>query len=169
MKKDISSKIFYHIYPLGMCGAPKRNDFASPPGNGLRNLEKRIPHLRWLGVNAVYIGPLFESTAHGYDTVDYYHVDRRLGTDEDLIALVQALHEAGIAVVLDAVRRLRPSAAADFEFVPGDFREKSEYRLIVSKKYPGAADLLKRFDQGMQAIVADGTFKAIAAKYGLGR
>lgn len=103
MKKDIASRIFYHIYPLGMCGAPKRNDFASPPGNGLRSLTQRIPHLQWLGVNAIYIGPLFESTAHGYDTVDYYHVDRRLGTDDDLIDLVQAFHDAGIAVVLDAV------------------------------------------------------------------
>jgi glycosidase len=98
-----SNAFFYHIYPLGMCGAPARNDFSSSPGNGLRALKDRIPHLRYLGVNAVYIGPLFESAAHGYDTVDYHHVDRRLGTDEDLKELVSAFHEEGIAVVLDAV------------------------------------------------------------------
>ncbi|HPC11140.1 MAG TPA: alpha-amylase family glycosyl hydrolase, partial [candidate division Zixibacteria bacterium] len=79
------------------------NDFASPPGSGLKQLADRIPHLQSLGVNAVYLGPLFESAAHGYDTVDYWHVDRRLGTDADLAALVRSFHDAGIAVVLDAV------------------------------------------------------------------
>lgn len=96
-------KIFYHIYPLGFCGAPYTNDFSSPAGMGLRSLIGHIPHLRTLGINAVYIGPLFESCAHGYDTLDYFWVDRRLGTNEDLKALVRAFHQAGIAVVLDAV------------------------------------------------------------------
>ena len=103
MTSSITSRFFYHIYPLGMCGCPARNDFTSPAGNGLVSLINRIPHLVSLGVNAVYIGPLFESTAHGYDTVDYYHVDRRLGNNDDLKALVRALHSAGNAVVLDAV------------------------------------------------------------------
>lgn len=103
MKSSISSRIFYHIYPLGMCGAPAHNDFSSPAGDGLNRLTGRIPHLVSLGVNAVYIGPLFESTAHGYDTVDYYHVDRRLGTNADLSNLVRKMHDHGIAVILDAV------------------------------------------------------------------
>jgi len=103
MKSSISDKIFYHIYPLGMCGAPFKNDFSSPAGDGLKKLIDRIPHLLSLGVNAVYIGPLFESTAHGYDTLDYWYVDRRLGTNEDLSAFVSKCHENGIAVVLDAV------------------------------------------------------------------
>jgi len=103
MKSTIASRTFYHIYPLGMCGAPARNDFSSPAGNGLKQLASRIPHLVSLGINAVYLGPLFESTAHGYDTVDYLHVDRRLGTNADLTALVRAMHENGISVVLDAV------------------------------------------------------------------
>jgi glycosidase len=95
--------IFYHMYPLGFCGAPERNDFCSPSGGGLRSLKECIPHLRELGFNALYIGPLFESTAHGYDTVDYFWVDRRLGTNDDLVDMVRAFHDAGIAVVLDAV------------------------------------------------------------------
>ncbi len=100
---NMNDRFFYHIYPLGMCGAPKRNDFSSPAGNGIRSLTDRIPHLVSLGVTGLYVGPLFESTAHGYDTVDYYHVDRRLGNNEDLVALVDECHAAGIAVVLDAV------------------------------------------------------------------
>jgi glycosidase len=87
----------------------------------------RIPHLTSLGIDAVYIGPLFESTAHGYDTVDYYHVDRRLGTNDDLGCLVRTFHEAGIAVVLDAVLN---HTGRDF-FAFRDLHEKgdaSDYR-----------------------------------------
>ncbi len=95
--------IFYHIYPLGLCGAPARNDFASPPQPRLEQLSAWIPHLHDLGINALYLGPLFEATAHGYDTADYYHVDRRLGTRETLARLVAELHANGIRVILDGV------------------------------------------------------------------
>lgn len=98
-----TDSVFYHIYPLGFCGAPLDNDFSSPPGSGLRSLIGHIPHLLDLGINGLYIGPLFESGSHGYDTVDYYWVDRRLGTNEDLKALVRACHDGGIDVILDAV------------------------------------------------------------------
>jgi cyclomaltodextrinase len=95
--------IFYHIYPLGLTGAPERNDFSQPPAARLEQLYAWIPHLQALGVNALYLGPLFESTAHGYDTADYYHVDRRLGSDQTLTDLSAALHASGIRLVLDAV------------------------------------------------------------------
>jgi glycosidase len=98
-----ADKIFYHIYPLGMCGVPKQNDFCSPAGSGLRSLTNHIPRLLSLGINALYIGPLFESSSHGYDTVDYYHVERRLGNNQDLKELVHEFHNNGISVVLDAV------------------------------------------------------------------
>ena len=95
--------VFYHIYPLGFCGAPDRNDFSSPPVRRLDLVRTWIPHLLNLGINALYLGPLFESSAHGYDTADYYHVDRRLGNDETLARLVRELHENNIRVVLDGV------------------------------------------------------------------
>jgi glycosidase len=98
-----TDSIFYHIYPLGLCDAPARNDFTSAPVSRLEKLYEWIPHLRELGVNALYLGPLFESTAHGYDTADYFHVDRRLGTDETLANLVTELHRNGIKVILDGV------------------------------------------------------------------
>ena len=95
--------VFYHIYPLGMCGAPARNDFHSPTENRLEQIAAWIPHLRDLQVNAIYLGPVFESTAHGYDTADYYHVDRRLGSDQTLVVLARQLHQNGIRLVLDGV------------------------------------------------------------------
>ena len=66
-------------------------------------LHDWIPHLRALNVNALYLGPLFESSAHGYDTADFFHVDRRLGTNETLAQLSGALHKNGIRLVLDGV------------------------------------------------------------------
>ena len=95
--------IFYHIYPLGLCGAPQRNDFISPANHRLEQIHEWIPHIKSLGVNALYLGPVFESSAHGYDTADYYHVDRRLGSDETLQQLSAALHDNGIRLVLDGV------------------------------------------------------------------
>ncbi|NNJ10918.1 alpha-amylase [Chloroflexales bacterium ZM16-3] len=95
--------VFYHIYPLGLCGAPRRNDFSEQPTPRLAELHAWIGHMRELGANALYLGPLFESTAHGYDTADYYHVDRRLGDSQTLADLSAALHAAGIRLILDGV------------------------------------------------------------------
>jgi cyclomaltodextrinase len=95
--------VFYHIYPLGLCGAPRENDFISPPVHRLEMLQDWIPHIKALGCNALYLGPLFESDFHGYDTADYFQVDRRLGTNEALKSLCNSFHESNIRVVLDTV------------------------------------------------------------------
>jgi glycosidase len=95
--------IVYHLYPLGALGAPARNDGRSAPVNRLAELEAWIPHWQDLGVNTLYLGPLFESATHGYDTTDYLRVDRRLGDNAALARLVRALHAAGFRVILDAV------------------------------------------------------------------
>jgi len=94
--------VFYHIYPLGLTGAPKRNDYGEP-AHRLPTLLPWVSHLRKLGVTALYIGPLFESVGHGYETTDYRKVDARLGTNDDLAQFVSACHDAGIRVVLDGV------------------------------------------------------------------
>lgn len=99
----VSSAVFYHVYPLGLCGAPEHNDFHAVPVSRLKVLHKWIDHLVDLGVNALYLGPLFESTGHGYDTADYFCVDRRLGTNEDLRDFITALKARGIRVIFDAV------------------------------------------------------------------
>ena len=98
-----NESIFYHIYPLGFCDAPKRNDFSSEPVSRLEKIHEWIGHMRELQVNALYLGPVFESTAHGYDTADYFRIDRRLGTNETLVNLVKDLHNNGIKVILDGV------------------------------------------------------------------
>ncbi len=97
------NSIFYHIYPLGACGAPHFNDFHSDPQSLLRQILGWLDHIQSLGANAVYLGPVFESGSHGYDTADYFHVDRRLGTRADLAELSNALHARGMQLVLDGV------------------------------------------------------------------
>ena len=103
MNTLFSEKVFYHIYPLGMCGCPARNDFSCSAGDAFGRLEGELGRIASLGVNALYIGPVFESTAHGYDTVDYFHVDRRLGNNESFAHFCDECHKRNISVVLDAV------------------------------------------------------------------
>lgn len=95
--------IFYHIYPLGFCGAPKSNDFKSEPLERLEKIYDWLEHIKYLGANSIYFGPIFESTSHGYDTADYNLVDRRLGNNDTFIKLVKTLHQNNIRVVIDGV------------------------------------------------------------------
>ena len=94
--------IFYHIYPLGMTGAPKENSYSEPVSR-LNTLLPWISHIKEIGCNAIYIGPLFESVGHGYETTDYKKLDSRLGTNEDLTNFVTECHKNGIRVILDGV------------------------------------------------------------------
>ena len=94
--------IFYHIYPLGMTGAPKQNTYEAPVSR-LNTLLPWISHIKELGCNGLYIGPLFESVGHGYETTDYKKLDSRLGTNEDLTAFVAECHKQGIRVIFDGV------------------------------------------------------------------
>ena len=93
--------VIYQIYPLGLCGAPAENDGVTVPR--LRRVLDWIPHIKALGADTVLFNPLFQSDRHGYDTRDYFTVDCRLGTEEDLKAVCDALHRAGLRVLLDGV------------------------------------------------------------------
>ena len=113
--------IFYHIYPLGLTGAPRENSYTEPV-HRLNTLIPWIAHIREIGCNAVYIGPLFESVGHGYETTDYKKLDSRLGTNEDLTNYVAECHRQGIRVILDGVFN---HTGRDF-FAFRDIREKRE-------------------------------------------
>ncbi len=94
--------IFYHIYPLGLTGAPAQNAYGEPE-HRLNTLIPWIAHIKEIGCNAIYIGPLFESVGHGYETTDYKKLDSRLGTNEDLKNFVEECHKAGLRVIFDGV------------------------------------------------------------------
>lgn len=113
--------VFYHIYPLGLTGAPKQNEYGEPV-HRLNTLLPWIAHIKELGCNGLYIGPLFESVGHGYETTDYKKLDSRLGTNEDLADFVAECHKEGIRVILDGVFN---HTGRDF-FAFRDIRENRE-------------------------------------------
>ena len=70
----------------------------------LRGIIEHMDHIRKLGIDVLYMTPVFKSNScHKYDTIDYYQVDPSFGTLEDLKELVQKAHERGMKVVMDAV------------------------------------------------------------------
>ena len=93
--------VFYQIYPLGFCGAPLSNDGVMVPR--IQKVKEWIPHLQKLHIGAIYFSPVFESDNHGYDTRDFRKLDCRLGSNQDFKEVCDALHQAGIRVVLDGV------------------------------------------------------------------
>ena len=149
--------VFYHLFPLGCLGAPERNSFEGPRANRLSDLMRWIDYLEDLGVNALLLGPVFESSAHGYDIADYFRVDRRLGDDATLAELSRELHRRGIRLVLDAVFhhtgrdfwafrdvREKGQASAYCDWYHLDFTRRSPYgEPFHYKGWAGNYDLVK--------------------------
>lgn len=118
--------VFYHIYPLGMTGAPKENNYGEP----VERLNKLLPwisHIKNTGFNAIYIGPLFESVGHGYETTDYKKLDSRLGTNETLKNFVKECHKQGIKVIFDGVFNHTGRDFFAFQDIKAN-RENSRYK-----------------------------------------
>lgn len=93
--------IWWHVYPLGFTGAPIRE--AHDAAHRLRHLEAWLDYVVELGASGLLLGPVFASESHGYDTLDHFRVDPRLGDDADLDRLVAACRERGLRVVMDGV------------------------------------------------------------------
>ena len=96
-----NESVIYQIYPLGFCGAPKVNDGVQK--SRILKVKEIIPHLNKLNIDSVYFCPIFESSAHGYDTADYSKIDVRLGTNDDFKSVCDSFHENGIKVILEGV------------------------------------------------------------------
>lgn len=94
-------RVFYQFYPMGFCGAPFEND--GKLEHRILKVLDFIPHLKKIGVGAVYFSPVFESDTHGYNTRDYKKIDVRLGTNEDFKKVCEELHREGIKIILDGV------------------------------------------------------------------
>ena len=118
--------VFYHIYPLGLTGAPKQNSYGEPE-HRLNALIPWIAHIKEIGCNALYIGPLFESVGHGYETTDYRKLDSRLGDNQDLTNFVKECHNQGIRVIFDGVFNHTGRDFFAFQDIKAN-RENSQYR-----------------------------------------
>ncbi|PRY29650.1 alpha-amylase family protein [Pseudosporangium ferrugineum] len=94
----VEHAVWWQVYPLGFAGAYPEHD-----NGGLRRLDAWLDYAIELGASGLLLGPVFASETHGYDTVDHFRIDPRLGGDDDFDALVGAAHERGLRVVLDGV------------------------------------------------------------------
>lgn len=112
----LADAVFYQIFPERFAnGDPALNPPGVEPwdaeptrdnflGGDLAGIIEHLDHLTSLGVNALYLTPIFEAnTNHRYDAVDYFTIDHRLGDLETFGRLVTACHARGIRIVLDAV------------------------------------------------------------------
>lgn len=100
----VEHSIWWQVYPLGFAGAePEALPNDARPQDRLPRVTEWLDYLIELGASGLALGPIFTSESHGYDTVDYFSVDPRLGTIEEFDALVAAAHERGIRVLLDGV------------------------------------------------------------------
>jgi cyclomaltodextrinase len=95
--------IWWQVYPLGFLGAEKELGPFQSEVNRLPRLQAWLDHLISWGGNGLLLGPIFSSSSHGYDTIDYFQIDPRLGDDGDFDALVAACRERGVRLLLDGV------------------------------------------------------------------
>ena len=156
--------IAWHVFPLGAVGAPALcppgdpDDASSPAGamaaeHRLRRLIPWLDRLIELGCNVLVLGPVFHSMSHGYDTVDHMRLDPRLGTNEDLVALIEAARARGVRVMLDGVFNhvgINHPAFAALPQVGPDSRQASMFRLTwpggPEAWTPGTAPDYERFE-----------------------
>ena len=111
----VRGTVWYQIFPDRFCrggsGRPGALPWREGPvtnaerfGGDLAGITSRLPYLAGLGVNGLYLNPIFlAGSIHKYDTTDYTRVDPDFGTEADLEQLVRTAHEQGIRVMLDAV------------------------------------------------------------------
>ena len=111
--KWAANKVLYQIFPSRFANHRSVKDkvwYQAPItaqadlGGSLPGITEKLPYLKELGIDILYLTPIFQSpTTHKYDTVDYYTIDPSFGTEEDLRTLVDKAHSLGLRVILDAV------------------------------------------------------------------
>ena len=94
--------IWWQVYPLGL-GAADTTGADRACHGGLRTLIERLDHAVRLGASGLLLGPVFASGTHGYDTVDHFRIDERLGTEDDFDSLVAGCRDRGLRLLLDGV------------------------------------------------------------------
>jgi len=98
----VQDTLWWHVYPLGFLGAEPAAAGA-PVTHRLRKLVDWLGYAAELGASGLLLGPIFASATHGYDTIDYFTIDRRLGDAGDFTALLDGVRERGMRVLLDGV------------------------------------------------------------------
>lgn len=141
--------IYYQIFPERFCdGNPMNNPVGCETwgtlptrdnymGGDLEGIIEKIPYLVDLGIECLYLTPIFKGDFnHKYATTDYFHIDPMFGTNEIFADVVKKCHENGIRILLDGVFNHTGIHFAPFEDVLKN-GEKSKYKdWFLIKKYP---------------------------------
>ncbi len=84
--------------------APHGTVSRSRLGGTIKGIMENLDYIQELGFTCLYLNPVFQAGEyHKYDIVDYFHVDPCMGTDEDFLALTEAVHERGMHIIIDGV------------------------------------------------------------------
>ncbi|GAA1556115.1 alpha-amylase family protein [Kribbella sancticallisti] len=130
--------IWWHAYPLGFVGAEATAQ--EPVRHRLGQLENWLDYVVELGCSGLLLGPVFAAETHGYDTVDYFRIDPRLGDDEDFDRLIEAAHGRGLRVLLDGVfNHVGRSFQAPPEFFQTKVFEGHEHLVVLNHDEPAVA------------------------------
>jgi cyclomaltodextrinase / maltogenic alpha-amylase / neopullulanase len=162
----VTHAVWWQVYPLGFTGAwPSRDDGGD--AHRLRRIEAWLDYAIELGASGLALGPIFAAETHGYDTVDHFRIDPRLGDDADFDALVAAAHDRGLRVLLDGVFNhvgrghpaLRDPATASWFVRQGDDYATFEGHnalVTLDHREPAVADLVVNVMSHWLARGADG-------------
>ena len=137
----VEHSIWWHVYPLGATGAPIRPETPADrsPAPRLGRLVEWLDYLVDLGANGLALGPVFESSTHGYDTTDHFRIDPRLGDDAVFDRLAEACRDRGVALMLDGVLNHVGTAHPLFRTARAGGPEQRERRLFRFDEADGSS------------------------------
>ena len=146
----VADTVWYQIFPDRFCdgGSGEKSPYTKEwkykktglwdvYGGDLRGIREKLPYLKELGINGIYLTPIFASDSnHKYDTTDYWKIDPAFGTEEELKSLVKDAHTAGIRVMLDAVFNHCGEKFAPWQDVVEKGPDSKYYDWFFIKKWP---------------------------------
>jgi glycosidase len=103
LRSWVERAIWWQVYPLGFVGAEHEAGACAGIIHRFGHLGAWLDYAVNLGVSGILLGPVFASSTHGYDTIDHFQIDKRLGDDADFDELIAAAHRRGLRVILDGV------------------------------------------------------------------
>jgi cyclomaltodextrinase / maltogenic alpha-amylase / neopullulanase len=146
--------IWWHVYPLGFTGAEP--DARADVVHRLARLEPWLDYAVRLGASGLALGPIFASETHGYDTVDHYRIDPRLGDADDFTRLVEDAHGRGLKVLLDGVFNHVGRSFARTDWFRDAVFEGHEHLVVLDHDSPAVRDHVTEVMCHWLAAGADG-------------
>ncbi len=146
----VADTVWYQIFPDRFCNGDhtldpayvkpwkcEKTSYWDVYGGDLRGIREKIPYLKELGITGIYLTPIFQADSnHKYNTTDYKVIDPAFGDEEELKALVQTAHDAGIRIMLDAVFNHCGRAFAPWQDVVEHGRESKYFDWFFVNQFP---------------------------------